>query len=220
MCNERLFTIVNIVAIMKFSKEYILRRSFDVFMNIGYDSASISVLQKELGMSRGAMYRYFENKEDLFCAVIDEYFFKVFDKLLQNIEKADLTTIELIERLNRRQKVILKAFTKAGVTHTFFLNYTALLIQAAKYYPDFVNDFRVIRLKMKTYWEKALINSIKKGEVRSDVNIEIMSTLFSNLSVKESTERDLNDSSFAIEIEQDMRKREEVLYYLYGLIKT
>lgn len=205
---------------MKFSREYILRRSFDVFMNIGYDSTSISILQKELGMSRGAMYRYFENKEDLFCAVIDEYFLKVFDRLLRNIEDESLTTLELIERLSRKQKIILKAFTKAGVTHTFFLNYTALLIQAAKYYPDFINLFRVIRQKLKTYWEKALTNSIRLGEVRSDINVEIMSTLFSNLSVKESTERDFDDSSFAIEIERDMKKREEVLYYMYNLIKT
>ena len=205
---------------MKFSREYILRRSFDVFMDRGYDSTSISVLQEELGMSRGAMYRYFENKEDLLCAVIDEYFFKVFDRLLRNIESENITTWELIKRLNRRQKVILKAFTKAGVTHTFFLNYTALIIQAAKYYPDFIKHFRVIRLKLKTYWEKALINSRNTGEIRSDINIEIMSILFSNLSVKESTERDFDDSSFAIEIELDMKKREEVLCYLYDLIKT
>lgn len=205
---------------MKFSREYILSRSFDVFMNRGYDSTSISILQAELGMSRGAMYRYFDNKEDLLRAVIDEYFFKVFDKLLRNIENENFTALELIERINRRQKVILKAFTKAGVTHTFFLNYTALLIQAAKYYPNFINHFRIIRLKLKTSWERAITNSIKAGEVRSDINIEIMSTLFSNLSIKESTDRDFDDSSFAMEIELDMKKREEVLYYIYGLIKT
>lgn len=205
---------------MKFSREYILRRSFDVFMNKGYDSTSISVLQNELGMSRGAMYRYFENKEDLLCDVIDEYFFKIFDRLLRNIEDENITTLELIKRLSRRQKVLLKAFTKAGVTHTFFLNYTALLIQAAKYYPDFVNRFRIIRLRLNNYWEKALTNSMKIGEIRNDVDIKIMSILFSNLSVKESTERDFDESSFAIEIEQDMKKREEVLYYLYDLIKT
>ena len=42
--------------LMKNRKEYILEKAFDVFMSKGYDSVSITVLQKELGMSRGAMY--------------------------------------------------------------------------------------------------------------------------------------------------------------------
>ncbi|WP_108822250.1 TetR/AcrR family transcriptional regulator [Dysgonomonas sp. Marseille-P4361] len=204
---------------MKFSREYILKRAFDVFMTKGYDSTSISVLQAEIGMSRGAMYRYFENKDDLFKAVIDEYFFKSFNKILSTIDK-ELTTLELIELVSKKQKILFRAFAKAGVTHTFFLNYTALMIQAAKHYPNFVYRYRIIYNKLLDSWRKALIRSIELGEVRKDVNIEIMSILFNNVSVKESSERNEEEIHFPIKIKRDLDKREEVMRYLYELIKV
>lgn len=204
---------------MKYSREYILRRAFDVFMNKGYDSASISVLQEELNMSRGAMYRYFRNKEELFNAVIDEYFFRLFEKLLKNIG-SDLTLSMLIEVIYRRQKVMLNAFTRAGVTHTIFLNYTALLIQAAKYYPNFVQRFKIINGQLLNCWKSALQNSVDTGEVRHDIDIDIMAILFNNASVKESAERDTDESIFTVNVLHEMERRKIVLNYLYSLIKA
>lgn len=204
---------------MKFSREYILRRAFDVFMIKGYDSTSISVLQAEIGMSRGAMYRYFENKDDLFKAVIDEYFFKSFNKILLAIDK-ELTALELIELVSMKQRILFRAFAKAGVTHTFFLNYTALMIQAAKHYPNFVYRYRIVYNKLLNSWRKALIRSIELGEVKKDINIEIMSILFNNVSVKESSERNEDEIHFPVKIKRDLDKREEVMRYLYELIKT
>lgn len=204
---------------MKYSREYIVRRAFDVFMNKGYDSASISVLQEELGMSRGAMYRYFSNKEELFRAVIDEYFFRLFDKLLYNID-TNLTAVQLIDFIYRRQKTVLHAFSRAGVTHIFFLNYTALIIQAAKHYPDFIERFSIINHKLLTNWRNALKNSIDAGEVREDIDVEIMSILFNSASVKESSDRNCDESMFAVNVMRDMEKRKNVLDYLYSLIKT
>ena len=204
---------------MKYSREYILRRAFDVFMNKGYDSASISVLQEELNMSRGAMYRYFKNKEELFNAVIDEYFFRLFNKILKDIKK-DRTLAEYIEIMYRRQKLILNAFTRAGVTHTFFLNYTALMIQAAKHYPNFIDRFRIINNKLISNWQKAISNSINIGEVRKDIDIEIMAIIFNNTSIKESSEKNCNDETFAINVIQDMERRKEVMDYLHSLIKV
>ncbi len=204
---------------MKYSREYILRRAFDVFMNRGYDSTSISVLQEELNMSRGAMYRYFKNKEELFFAVIDAYFFRLFDKLLKNIDK-QLSLEELIAVIYRRQKLHLNAFSRAGVTHTFFLNYTALIIQAAKYYPNFLERFRVINSKLLETWRNALKNSIDHNEIRSDINIDIMSILFNNACMKESSDRYCEEgSSFVVNVFHDIERRKEVLDYLYSLIK-
>ncbi len=217
--SEQLFIICVIYFDMKYSREYILRRAFDVFMAKGYDSASISVLQEELGMSRGAMYRYFKNKEELFIAVIDEYFFKTFGKLVKSIDPK-LTLCELIELLHRRQKLYISAFMRAGVTHTVFLNYTALLIQAAKHYPGFLKRFREINNTLRQYWKGAIENSVKKNEIRSDVKVEILCSLFMNASVKESSDQDIDDSVFATSIMTEVNGRKEVLDYLYSLIKV
>jgi len=203
---------------MKYSREYILRRAFDVFMNKGYDSASISVLQEELQMSRGAMYRYFRNKEELFNAVIDEYFFKIFDKLLHNMDNNKYTLEKFIDVIHRRQKIIINAFTRAGVTHTVFLNYTALMIQAVKHYPDFLNRFRIINNRLLNSWREALSNSVEAKEVREDIDIEILAILFNNTSVKETSDRNCEEA-FTINVMHDMERRKQVMDYLYSLIK-
>lgn len=204
---------------MKYSREYILRRAFDVFMDKGYDSASISVLQEELGMSRGAMYRYFKNKEELFISVVDEYFFGLFNRLSKNID-ADTTLYQYIEKINRRQKLTLVLFRKAGVTHTTFMNYTAFVIQAVKHYPMFLSRFKDINRKLINNWKKALQNSIDAGEVRPDVNIEILSRLFNTASIKETSDNHYDETCFTIDIAAEMDKRKELLDYLYSLIKN
>lgn len=208
---------------MKYNREYILKRAFDVFMQKGYDSTSISVLQKELCMSRGAMYRHFDNKEDLFRAVIDEYFFKLFESYLYKMDKQHSYTVdEFIKITYRRQKLIVDVFIKAGVTHLVFLNYTALMIQAVKYYPEFIIRFKNINKQLISYWQQALKNSIEKKEVRPDIDIDIMSILFNNICIKESSTHDceIDDKEvFTINIIQDINKRKQVIDYLYSLIK-
>jgi len=188
-------------------------------MNRGYDSTSISVLQEELNMSRGAMYRYFRNKEELFFAVIDTYFFGLFEKLLKNAN-GDLTAEELIEFIYRRQRLVMNAFTRAGITHTAFLNYTALMIQGAKHYPKFLDRFYVVNKRLLEVWRNSLLKSIEIGEVKAGIDIDIMCILFNSISIKESSDRYTDDSMFAVNIMHDMERRKEVMDYLYSLIRS
>lgn len=209
---------------MKYSREYILRRAFEVFISKGYDSTSITVLQQELAMSRGAMYRYFKNKEDLFFAVIDRYFFRLYNRVLLGLDGEEYTALTLIEELYRRQKLIIKAFYKAGISHTVFLNYTALIIQAAKHYPNFLSRFIKIQNKLTCTWKCALKNSIARNEIRSDIDIDIMCALFNVTSIRESSdcdheEDDIQNCKFAKDVLADIEKRRKVMLYLYDLIK-
>jgi len=50
---------------------YILNAATSVFAKEGYHYASISNICKEAGISNGALYKYFENKESLFFSVLD-----------------------------------------------------------------------------------------------------------------------------------------------------
>lgn len=205
---------------MKYSREYIIGKAFDVFMNRGYDSTSISVLQQELQMSRGAMYRYFKNKEELFICVIDECFFKPFDKMVGSVtQERDKKVSELIEISSRRQRLIVAAFARIGITHSVFLNYTALIIQAAKHYPNFVCRFKKIQNDLRTTWKFALRNSIEAGEIRKDANIDILAGLFMSVSANEGSDQDIDEEMFSEYVIRDFYKRIEIMEYLFNLIK-
>lgn len=203
---------------MKYTKEIILRNAFDVFMEKGYDSASISVLQKELNMSRGAMYCYFKNKEDLFCSVIDQYFFRIFNKIAQ--QKTDNMTVpELIEHVYKRHRLTVYLFNKGGISHDAFLNYTALLIQGAKHYPNFIQKYRKLRTALMHKWAIALENSLKKKEIKEDTNIPMMCSLFNSVFSRETSDETCEDNKFSLRILEDIDNRKLLLDYLYSLIK-
>ncbi len=187
-------------------------------MDKGYDSTSISVLQRELNMSRGAMYRYFANKEELFICVIDEYFFKIMNKLVSR--PLDVTSVkDTIEVVHRRQKIVVTSFVKAGFSETTFLNYTALIIQAAKHYPDFIKRFKEMHRTVKNSWIKVLLNAVNTGEIRKDVDVNIMSHLFCVASTEQSPD-ECNKNSFATNILVQINSKKAIMDYLYSLIKA
>ncbi len=52
-------------------KSQILDGARRVFLDAGYEGASMSVIAREAGVSKGTLYVYFENKEALFAAFIE-----------------------------------------------------------------------------------------------------------------------------------------------------
>ncbi|OLP61146.1 TetR family transcriptional regulator [Xaviernesmea oryzae] len=53
-------------------REQILAGAKRVFMSVGFDAASMNDIAREAGVSKGTIYVYFDNKEDLFCRLIEE----------------------------------------------------------------------------------------------------------------------------------------------------
>ncbi len=54
-------------------REQILDGAWRIFKQKGFDAASMNDITKEAGVSKGTIYVYFENKEDLFAALIDRH---------------------------------------------------------------------------------------------------------------------------------------------------
>lgn len=63
----------------------ILNAAAEVFAREGYHRASISDICKNAGISNGALYKYFKNKEDLFLCLID-YGIELINGLYRQLE--------------------------------------------------------------------------------------------------------------------------------------
>lgn len=59
----------------------ILDGAMRVFMRQGFDASSMNDITREAGVSKGTLYVYFKNKEDLFAAIIQRKKSLVFEKL-------------------------------------------------------------------------------------------------------------------------------------------
>lgn len=54
---------------MKTTKEEIIRISLKLFAERGFDAVSTSMIAEQLGITKGALYRHFENKQAIFDAI-------------------------------------------------------------------------------------------------------------------------------------------------------
>lgn len=56
---------------MKTTRDEILRVSLKLFAERGFDAVSTSMIADQLGITKGALYRHFENKQGIFDAIFD-----------------------------------------------------------------------------------------------------------------------------------------------------
>lgn len=67
-------------------RQQILDGAKRVFLQVGFDAASMNDITREAGVSKGTIYVYFENKEDLFGALIDRERSAVFASLAEALD--------------------------------------------------------------------------------------------------------------------------------------
>jgi Transcriptional regulator len=201
---------------VKYNKEDILKVAFNEFMVNGYAGPIITSLQEKLGMSRGALYRHYKNKEELFRKVVDTYFFHTLERVTENINP-NMKVPDLVRSLHKRQRLIAKLITTKGGSQFTFLNFTNLIIQAARYYPGFDIRFKKSQINVEMHWRMALRNSKEAGNIRNDVDINLMSRLFTKIYFMD-TREDFpvrpNGKSNAYTDGQD-----QFVLYLYELMK-
>lgn len=59
---------------MKTNRDEILNTAVRLFAERGYDAVSTGMIAAALGITKGALYRYFENKQQLFDSIIQKMF--------------------------------------------------------------------------------------------------------------------------------------------------
>ena len=52
------------------TKERILQTALRLFAADGYEAVSVSMIAGELGMTKGALYKHYENKRAIFDAIL------------------------------------------------------------------------------------------------------------------------------------------------------
>jgi len=156
------------------AKEIILKKTFNLLLTKGFDAVSISDIQKETGLSRGLLYHYFKNKEDLFIQVTEKYFIQIYD---YNVSKTEECTVyEFTDYICKRFRKTIKSITDIvtemdSTTNVSLLNYHFLFYQVIQRDDVFRDKYKNTIEKELISWKFALKNSIGKGELRKDTDI-------------------------------------------------
>jgi TetR/AcrR family transcriptional regulator, transcriptional repressor for nem operon len=196
--------------IMSDTREYIIDQAYSLFLSRSYEAVSISDISKAIGFTKGALYHHFKSKEELFKAVINKYL---------PIEKYFGPPVEM-----SLKEYIDEAVKSADeIVHTIFgnnlgyipLTYLALFIDAFRHYPDYAKEKdQLIQGELEKI-KFIIVRSIEKGEIRKDINPELMAMNFLSLSTGLASNLVQNLSP---ELAIDMLRNQ--FYELYRIMKV
>lgn len=92
------------VAVREDKKEIIIENAVGVFAERGYYKATTAMVAKAAGVTQPYVFHFFENKEELFKAVIDRAFSRIYDTFAEVNAPAD----QLIETMGHAFEQIIQ----------------------------------------------------------------------------------------------------------------
>jgi AcrR family transcriptional regulator len=139
-----------------------LAAAIDCFARHGYQGTSIDRIAREVGVTKGALYYHFRDKEDLLFAAVTERVGEFERKVLRDVEPAR-------DALTALRRVVDSCFFHATVSnHRRFI--ITLMVEALDTNPRLSEEFRRILRGMRSYMAEVVRRGQREGTVRADVD--------------------------------------------------
>ena len=150
------------------SRRKILIEAFRLFATMPYDRVSFSVMEKEMGISRGSMVYYFKNKEGLFKEVVRSFVYGASSvRAVPDAYKLSLCSFYtyFIETLKREQEQM----AGMGIAN---INEALMRIEnsALTYIPDFKEQTARWYEEELQIWQAVIENAISTGEIKKGID--------------------------------------------------
>jgi TetR/AcrR family transcriptional regulator, transcriptional repressor for nem operon len=194
---------------MKDTREYIIDEAYKLFLNHSYEAVSISMISDAIGFTKGALYHHFRNKEELYRAVIDKHFpISNVSVDVDNISLEEYTRV-CIEHTHKILKAIFGSDDKFVP-----VNYLSLIADSFRHYKGFSEDRTQFIDDAVKHVEIIVRNAIKRGEIRSDIDIKVVALQYFSLSIGLAGDLIRNNS-----VDSAMKSMKSQLNQLYYLLK-
>ncbi|WP_308547940.1 TetR/AcrR family transcriptional regulator [uncultured Parabacteroides sp.] len=171
---------------MKITRDELLIAAFKLFMSVNYEKASFAELGKMLGMSKAGIFKYYKNKQELFIAVVDRFWFSTqnpqnkftetngrFAEFIDEYVRGVQRTMDMLGNLIGVDKDKL-----AQGKFPYHAQYFHFLFQLLQYDPDAKEKLRNLANDDYAYWRTAIQRAIDSGELRKDVDVEDAVVMF------------------------------------------
>ena len=158
------------------TRKAILQSALDLFYEKGYSKTTFELISSKIGLTKGAVYWYFKNKPDLLAAIINVYIERKMAYLnekvpvlenLDDVKNYFLVTADFLLRDENAYKM------------AFFLS---LQMEWSEYIiTKVLEGVHENTQYCFEYLKKSLAIMQKKGEIRSDIKADVLSSIIFNL---------------------------------------
>lgn len=163
-------------------KEHLYAIAFKLFLTKRYDAVSVSDIEKESGMTRGAITYYGKDKRGLFYEVI-RHFLIDSQNLDFKLRKRTFESLsEFIEEYVRSSQETMAKFHQIDSTvENGSRAYMALILQICDFFPDLHEQYLENRNKELLKWIEIIQMAIGKKEIKDDIDVITTSKMFMNV---------------------------------------
>jgi AcrR family transcriptional regulator len=158
------------------TKERIIEEAFKLFLNHNFEKVSIIDLEKAIGKTRGAIFYFFKNKEELFNEVVDTYIVKTQNPSEKFKFDTDISLEHFIcQYINGINTTMSKMLSLSLVN--IYKGYFSLYMQASRIYPNFAEIMIRNSMDELNLWEKVIAMAVQTKEIK-EVDTRHYATIF------------------------------------------
>ena len=133
-------------------KDEIVNKSFFQFLNRGYKACSLKDLEKATGLTKGAFYYYFRNKEFLKVGSLKAYI--------------DI----VVARKERRAEQLQQMFDFFIIDIAFF----QLVLEVAPLFPEYRKWIDELSKDRLSRWEYMILKAKQQGEIKGSLDTSVL----------------------------------------------
>lgn len=161
---------------MSDSKEHILKTSLILFLQKSYRDVTMKEIVEKSGLSKGAVYHYFKNKESLFNEIVTLFI------SMGKVDYASFSQVSLKSFYRQYVDYLDNAFfsisQQLSGSNDISFNFFLIMFEAVSRFPDFLNMELEIHKNDMLAWEKIIGIARSMGEIRSNSSDEEIANLF------------------------------------------
>lgn len=162
---------------MQPTQQQILDQALDLFIKQGYEKTSLSDISKQIGITKPAIYYYFESKDELVLAVLTRFLDQVeqsLDNILHKEQSTQSMIQDLLTSLDNSGLIWVVPIGDKNQPDRIDFDHYLLLFEGIKNFPE-------IRQRLNSMYTNAIYLMTRKirqaqnlGDIRPDIDPETL----------------------------------------------
>lgn len=154
-------------------KDDIVNKSFFQFLNRGYKACSLRDLEQATGLTKGAFYYYFRNKEDILKAGIEKYLSAISE--ISEEEFMQLSSLKqyldmVVERKEQNAERLQELFDFFIIEVAFF----QLVLEVEDLFPEYRRCIDELSKNRLSRWEYMILKAKQQGEIKVNLDTSVL----------------------------------------------
>lgn len=151
----------------------IVNKSFIQFLNRGYHACSLKDLEQATGLTKGAFYYYFRNKEDILKEGLEKYYavtVEISEEEFQQIGSLKQYIDIVLEQKERSAALSMQLFQAFIIEVLYF----QLVLEVSDVFPEYRQRIHELSKSRLSRWEYMILKAKQQGEINEKLDTSLL----------------------------------------------